>query len=76
MSMPPTVARYVEKRKAVALSRSTSILRVVDPSLRSAMAAATPASTDFSAVMASVCLSGLGKYGLPVFAVEKCILEI
>ena len=74
--MPPTVARYVENRNAVALSKSTSMLRVEGPSLRSAIAAATPASTAFSAVIASVCFSGLGKYGLPVLAVEKCILEM
>lgn len=76
MSKPPTVAKYVENRKAVALSRSTSILRDLGPSERSAMAEATPASTAFKAEIASVCFSGLGKYGLPVLAVEKWTVAI
>lgn len=69
--MPPTVARYVENRKAVALSKSTLILRSVESSFKPAIVDATPASTAFSAEMASVCLRGEGKYGLPVLAVEK-----
>lgn len=40
------------------------------------MADATPASTALRAEMASVCFSGLGKYGLPVFAVENLVLAI
>jgi hypothetical protein len=40
------------------------------------MADATPASTALSAEIASVCFSALGKYGLPVFAVENLTLAI
>lgn len=72
LSMPSTVDRYAEKRKHVARSVSISIFLLLLGYRRSAMAAATQASTAFNAEVASVSLKGQGRWTtLLPFGAEK-----